>query len=106
MNYSKGPWIVEEFVSKDRSVKQTEIWNQNTHIATINHHSKYEGQPLIDAANAKLISAAPEMLEALEFALEELKRIEKGNASHEPHCVSQLAIGMVEEAIKKAKGEL
>lgn len=57
--YTPGPWKIES------PVKDMEIWNQNTHIATINHHYKFKDQPKIDKANAKLIAAAPELLDAL-----------------------------------------
>jgi len=51
-------------------------------------------------ANARLIAAAPEMLEALEHIYKELELdLKQGN------CISMVAMGQVQAAIRKAKGE-
>lgn len=70
--HTPGPWKVE--VHKDGQLpdwnsqtKHTEIWSQNTHVATIHEHVR-KNSP--DAANARLIAAAPEMLEALKLVNE------------------------------------
>ena len=49
-------------------------------------------------ANAKLIASAPDLLEALEFNLKILERINK------PIFSQRLAIGKTKDAIKKAIG--
>lgn len=86
--HTPGPWKTEIHV------KDIEIWNQNTHIATINHHYKYEDQPAIDKANARLIAAAPELLEALIAAVAQLDR--------DGHDLSKL--GFLKQTITKATG--
>jgi hypothetical protein len=50
-------------------------------------------------ANARLIAAAPDLLEALQHCLRELSRDNYQNMS-----VSQLAVGLAEAALAKAEG--
>lgn len=89
--YSPGPWKVE------KHVKDLEIWNQNTHIATINHHYKYDDQPAMDKANAALIATAPDMLAWLETVVE----LDENN---EP--ISDYGIKKLKELIKRARGAI
>lgn len=82
MKYTKGPWKVEG----------SEIWNQNTFIATINttHISKTN-----DKANADLIATAPELLEMLAHVFD----------SYEIKMLSPSDNDAIVALIKKAKGE-
>lgn len=60
MNYTKGPWKVEQDLDNTGS-KVFDIWNQAYHIATINEHVDETD----DRANAHLIAAAPELYDEL-----------------------------------------
>jgi hypothetical protein len=73
-----------------------EIWNGENHITTINEHADNNQ----DQANARLMAAAPEMLEALETLANEVYRLSGGALSPktEPLMVQAMA------AIRKAKG--
>lgn len=67
INHTKGPWKIEI------NDGELEIWSQNTFIAGVTHDlyftTEKSGQ---HAANAALIAAAPEMLEALESIYKKL----------------------------------
>jgi hypothetical protein len=71
--HTPGPWKVERHGMNFQDCDtDTEIWNQNTHIATINEaHGQHE---VDDQANARLIAAAPEMLDALIMIQQAYKR--------------------------------
>jgi hypothetical protein len=67
--HTPGPWTTQEL---EHAYHGYENWNtycirspQNVHIATIGHVDRYHEQD--HEANARLIAAAPELLEALEF---------------------------------------
>ena len=62
--HTPGPWSVE------KSNLGPEIWNQNTRVARVNINHEYHADMVDDQANARLIAAAPELLEALEAILE------------------------------------
>ena len=63
--HTPGPWGFENHGS-------IEIWNQNTKIAIINGAHEFESEQYgpENLANARIIAAAPEMLEALECFLD------------------------------------
>ena len=56
-------------------------------------------------ANAKLIAAAPRLLEALQFALERLKIVERESDYDHRTFHQGIAIDKAIAAINKAKGE-
>jgi hypothetical protein len=57
-------------------------------------------------ANARLIAAAPDLLEALEFALRDMEATRAQYASHAPNVgVLAASIGKARAAIAKATGE-
>lgn len=91
MKHTKGPWRVELNTC-------IEVWNQNTHICDLSgdHESHTE---VNDLANARLIAAAPDMLEALEVALETLLE--------QPDLVgdADMSVRTIKSAIAKARGE-
>jgi hypothetical protein len=92
MKHTKGPWRVQ----KGKSVEgeySIESWDGN--IATI---SLMEDEPEgIEEANAHLIAAAPELLEACKLAYEKLDNI---TAYH------QVIFEKIHSAINKAEGDI
>jgi hypothetical protein len=96
MSYTPKPWTIE-------SIEGDNI------VFDSNHHSVcevfYDGA---DTPNAKLIAAAPELLEALEAVIRLKPLIDYPNNTKEKHIGEAMAIGgmlsKVETAIKKAKG--
>ncbi len=96
---TKGPWVI----AKDNQT----IKSDETYICRI----RYPFSPIDEndeiAANARLIAAAPEMLEALENALAWIDRSHKYGSDMESSRLSCLldASGILSDAIKKARGE-
>lgn len=74
MKHTKGEWKVKNlFQLGVKDVNKKGIYEDNNQIAVVNystHFNKEEAQ-----ANAKLIAAAPDLLEACEIALEVLEKI-------------------------------
>ena len=85
MAYTKGPWEIEKFDDWDK-----EILINGTSI--IVDHDDVDQEEAV--ANANLIAAAPELLEALEETRKALIGYEFSDATR-----------MASRAIKKAKGE-
>jgi hypothetical protein len=96
--HTPGPWKVYREKIKDRIRPVTEVWNQNTFVASLDSKlfdtAEVNGQ---QQANASLIAAAPEMLSALLIAHTLLEQfVPKGNC--------YLERGIVDRALCKALG--
>jgi hypothetical protein len=95
--HTKGQWIIIQGIEK-RFKGLRDIFVEKTHIATIQAWSE-EGQ-----ANARLIAAAPELLEALENIA--LTADQSGLDSQSTYDgVLEDIYEATQEAIRKAKGE-
>ncbi len=86
-SYTPGPWSA----TYDGVWAKTP-WNANVRLATITHPSPMNG--IDGGANARLICAAPDMLEALQGV----------RASTEWSCMERDAQDAVRAAIAKATG--
>jgi hypothetical protein len=64
MKHTKGPWEYDTFPNDHISVRQ--VGSTNTAVAAVLGHRPFEEK----LANARLIAAAPELLEALKNILE------------------------------------
>lgn len=101
MKFTKGPWQVNKKVKT--SVEQAQAGQGINLIAQCEDvdgvRSKEE-----DQANARLIAAAPELLEALEMCI---KFIEKTKFTKEfsDHFDKNYNWHLVQQALSKAKGE-
>lgn len=99
-----GPWRIENHLDNvgPYSSARLEIWSNNRHIGNINEHVD---DIKIDEANAALIAAAPEMLEALENALESLKYSVMVLQAPEKSTMRE-TITEIESVLKKARGKI
>ena len=105
MKFTKGPWIIGD-VSTEAHGIDTAIFVEIKSEEILLANALLEGPYIDDVqdlsegyANARLIAAAPEMLKALEHIQNELCPSEYVKHSKD-------AIQLVNDAIKKAKGEL
>jgi len=92
--HTPGPWKlddVSDFIRGPRGVYIAELCDANSDRVQV-HGPRFE-------ANARLIAAAPDLLEALEHISRELPENEFIKHSKD-------AIRKVKDAIRKAKGEL
>lgn len=90
--HTKGPWKTEI------NEGELEIWSQDTFIAGVTHDLYFTAEKSGQhTANAALIAAAPEMIEALELLLNETRNI--------MHNDTVWARSKAIDAIKKARGE-
>lgn len=92
--HTPGPWRVSHDGIWARSP-----WNAEVRIATILRHSPLNG---IDSdANARLMAAAPEMLEVLKTTRGNIVSLGSAGALPKPYHVW---LAVVDEAIAKAEG--
>lgn len=91
--HTPGPWIVGTFPTGASDVRSAD-----SEICLCK--SDFED----NQANARLIAAAPDLLEALEFALADMNRCKAHFMKTRDFGVSELALGLVEQAVRKAKG--
>jgi hypothetical protein len=101
MTHTPGPWIVGKEYEYHRS-KYLPVGPPNANeclrctVATV----PVSGDNAIDEADARLIAAAPQLLEALEIVLVQLGEYKDGDGAAKFHAVN---IGKA--AIARAKGE-
>lgn len=106
--HTPGPWTViaeSRIVGMDYGAPR--VWTRaedkvvDLEVCALNPFEEWEGQRLADA---HLIAAAPELLEACEALLRRLKVIIK----HFPHVndgITEMVMWDAEKVIRKAKGE-
>lgn len=87
--HTSGPW----------SINGNKIDGNGYHIVSVNSHRTSEGE-----ANARLISAAPELLEALEKFIEYEKLMDDENLANAMFAYVEFA-DMARSSIAKATGE-
>ena len=96
--HTPGPW-------KLGSVQKTVAWqiesNGGEHVCELDANEPDYFGPQHNDANAVLIAAAPEMLDALELAKKELARVYIG-ANRQ---VRQETFNTIQQAINKASGD-
>jgi hypothetical protein len=96
MEYTKGPWILEENHGKHESAFTIVCNSQQMWLAKVGHP---HDDPEITINNAQLMVAAPDMYEALKEAQEYLRITE----AFESNSFGELT-RMVEQALSKAEG--
>jgi len=103
--HTPGPWTLLATVTQQRPNNKTalSIWSDECYepkeIAKLPTESAHSGVKSIDErlVNGQMMSAAPELLEALEFARDKLIIYEGPDGTK--------TLRMAIEAIKKARGE-
>lgn len=88
--HTPGPWAVEKNAFFDIRSSGRSI---------VIHDSELSNNSDEDLANARLIAAAPEMLEALELIEKTLLEKHQGIENH------TFELGLISDTLKKAKGE-
>jgi hypothetical protein len=99
--HTPGPWGIGEIINKNKLVKSALVLSPAGGVIATASNITLAGT----LANAALIAAAPELLEALEYALADLERCKAHFMKTKDFGVSELAIGLAELALAKAKGE-
>lgn len=99
MSYTKGPWEIDDW-NGDRLVRSYTNVNKNDELI-----AEIFGLKKQRLANAKLIAAAPELLEALQILLKEQPKASSiSNGEVDPMSYS-MAIKIAKQAIAKATGK-
>ena len=105
MNYTKGPWGWEWLEREVQgSVHDCWVSSEGWPVAMVNNPAGQEATE----ANARLIAAAPDMLERLEFTLEDLNTIIDNAEFWTSNEIRSHAMGvqtLISNTISKAKGE-
>ncbi len=91
MKYTKGPWFVSDILDNDQLGIVT---GDNGIIVGSNN--------CMNATNAKLIAAAPELLESLKDAVNRLESCAKAGGTVEPFL--SIALKPFRDVIAKAEG--
>lgn len=78
--HTPGPWGIDRYVVKSGDDEGAEMLSIKN-VCRISQQPNGHKQDETDEANARLIAAAPELLEALERAADELHRAQNSNGS-------------------------
>jgi hypothetical protein len=110
--HTPGPWKAIEWSCHARTTVVKQMGDINLVVAECSGHGREASYSLADAA---LIAAAPELLEACEEAQKELLGVSSYLETCEPEIITQnldslvaslqAKLAIVEYAIRKAKGE-
>lgn len=92
--HTPGPWKFYDD-SNDGKTNRIEIVAIGKTVARI-----YHSVPEEDLPNARLIAAAPELLEALAYALKDMEQVQEVACNR-----LSISIGLARAAIAKATGE-
>ena len=99
--YTPGPWKIEEY-PESLEIWPTDLSKCCTRIAELMARPHYPGEAERSKANALLIAAVPELLEAAKLAKAEL-RYYPGETNKEGDALVDAAYSALEQAIAKAE---
>ena len=104
--HTPGPWVAHASHQKGRAAAAyyiDRVGGGDKRSRAVAHVKNSTIQPT--AANARLIAAAPELLDALEFALRDMEATRAQYAAHFPNIgVLAITIATARAAIAKATG--
>lgn len=103
MKHTPGPWMIAETNQDDEQIS-AEVHAPSGYIASVLRILDDESTPEDIAehlANARLIAAAPELLEALEAIMLHIRILK----SRDPSILDDVLTAVAEEVIRKARGE-
>lgn len=107
MNHTPGPWLIDHIRGRYRVRINGRGWGSLARVI-VRMDGDVEDSPE-GMANARLIAAAPDLLEACLRALPFLQALRDGlseNApDHDPRLYKQAAIDMIEAAVAKVRGD-
>lgn len=112
MSYTKGPWILSEYEVRHPITlelrKGCEIFcaDNNRVVCEIPDYHYHAEDVEYQSADARLITAAPELLEALEAILPYIPNTSAAEGGAARFSENVRAADMVRAAIAKAKGEV
>ena len=69
-NHTPGPWSIDELKLSLKELPMVDICAQGRTVCELTHHRNPDGSRVTQDADARLISAAPELLHALRWAAE------------------------------------
>ena len=105
MNHTPGPWKIDKVLTMNAApiITAETCWrNQSRVVAKAMYHSGSEDPEV--QANAKLIAATPDLLEALREALDFIERFgkERHLSAKDAQCAHCILIESAKTAIAKA----
>lgn len=98
--YTKGPWSISETGPK-WSINVGSGGDSNRHIAMVSCYQRFTNDHTENLANARLIAAAPELLEALQTLVDDCIHA-SGSMDYN---YGKFDLKAAEAAILKARGE-
>ena len=103
VRFAKGPWALEP--QEDGCAFEFRVNDADGYGLAVSLARDDDGE---EAANAALIAAAPDLYEALEIAVRELRLVRDGSLHGTPNSVFALipeAIEKADAALSRARGE-
>jgi hypothetical protein len=91
MKHTKGPWEVKSYSNSNKKFVVTKH-------GTIIH--EFVDALAVDVSNAQLIAAAPELLEALKYAIQDLEDLKRQGVN-----MQGVSLKAFKNAISKAEGK-
>lgn len=100
--HTSGPWIIGDSIDKDTSERFLSVWPENLSTPAICRVSPKKDETDLDFANAKLIAAAPDLLEACQALLKRNEQLYRMVEYPREDMSGETSLQLAKAAIKKA----